>query len=285
LVLLILSIQAMRRATRDGMAKMQLVARIFTGDAVTAAAVGAQISTSSLNTKLADQGLPDGQVLSVTVVALANDGRAGGNLSNGDLAGIAVCGAVALLLGVSLCFRSYGVRESEEEIALAAGIAELRNKLHIRRRDGFVLSSDKVPFWLHRYHFVQIPRSHMEAAVRLELQQDFDVGLFDALCILLRDGQDRPLVHRAPSTEEKPASSTRTDGTSEGGSTVQWAALEDWLLGISADLLRSGITLERVGDKSLQYKLREQGCDLEERERFVFFRLINFKVKSKDSRI
>jgi hypothetical protein len=270
LILLILFIQAMRRATRDGMAKMQLVARIFSGDAVIAAAVGSRIGTSSLNTKLADQGLLDGQVLSVTVVALANDGRAGGSLSNGDLAGIAVCGAVSLLLGVSLCFRSYGVRESEEEIALAAGIAELRKKLHIRRRNGFVLSSDKVPFWLHRYHFVQIPRSHMEAAVRLELQQDFDVGLFDALCILLRDGQDRPLMHRAPEVK----SVSPTDKTKEGGSTVQWVALEDWLLGISADLLRSGITLERVGDNSLQYKLREQGCDLEERERFVFFRLM-----------
>jgi hypothetical protein len=258
----------MRRATTDGMAKFQLVAKVFSSDTVTAASIAARIGTNSLNTKLADQGLPDGQVLSVIVVA--NDGRAGGGLSNGELAGIAVCGAVALLLGVSLCFRSYGVRESEDEIALAAGIAELRKKLHIRRRNGFVLSSDKVPFWLQRYRFVQIPRIHVEAAVRLELRQDFDVGLFDALCILLRAGQDRPLVHPAPVAKSATTSNRRSDG----GSNLQWSALEDWLLGISADLLRSGITLERVGDNNLQYKLREQGCDLEERERFVFFRLM-----------
>ncbi len=261
----------MRRATTLAMAEVQLVARIFSSDAASAAAIGARIDTTSLNVTLADQGLTGGKVLSVSVVALTtgSDGGTGGGLGNGDVAGIAVCGAAALLLAGSLFFRSYGARESEEEITLAAGIAELRKKLHIRRRNGFVLSSDKVPFWLHRYHYVQIPRSHMEAAVRLERRQDFDVGLFDALCILLRDGQNRTPV--LPGTVMQSVSPA--EGINEEGSNLQWAALGDWLLSISADLLRSGITQEIVGGDILQYKLWEQGCDLEERERFIFFRL------------
>jgi hypothetical protein len=73
---------------------------------------------------------------------------------------------------------------------MLAEVASLRSVLHLRRADGFVLSSEWRPAWLSlvRRQAVTIDSRHMEAAARLSLlREDFDPKGLDLLSLVLEE--------------------------------------------------------------------------------------------------
>ena len=268
-------IQAMRRALNG---KMQVVAKVASSDKQSAMKIKSLISTESLNQQLLANGLPSGQIVSVSVSATVN----------GDGATLSVTYVVLIVLffflatimtGISV-FRFYSEFESEEEIALAAKISEVQAALKIELQDGFVLSTDKVPFWRRRYNYVQIPRSHVEAAARLSMFKDFDVGEFDALCILLRrmkpgeTGYSIALrnIRRLSLTSESVRSQRPAELLYQS---QQWMALNKWLLAICEDLVRPKISRLKLGNNSFYYKMSDDESVSQEKEHFLFFRWLH----------
>ena len=75
--------------------------------------------------------------------------------------------------------------ETDEERALRLKVVAIRNELHLRAKDGFYLTSERPSFFHRGDEAVFCRRSHVEAAARLALGQDFEVHLFDAFCLEL----------------------------------------------------------------------------------------------------
>ena len=106
-------------------------------------------------------------------------------------------------------------------------MAELRERLHIRRQDGFLLSSETLPLLWRREETVFILKREIEAAARLASHEDFDVKSFDAFCHCLEYSDF--ILHRKPSGSATKPSALQT--------CQQFDALCDWLLDTCRELL------------------------------------------------
>ena len=96
--------------------------------------------------------------------------------------------AAALVFAIVRCTTKV---RSEDEISFENCLRQLRRKLKLTHEDGFVLSNEK-PIFFPRFYssrkLVVIPKRYMEAAVRLWRLEEFDLGAFDALCVMVADG-------------------------------------------------------------------------------------------------
>ena len=266
--ILVWSIQSTGRASAQLAAGEVMVTAKIASDSVSSAkAIQGRIENDPLNALFAQLSLPSGQILSVSITAPTTYSSW---LTSSDLVAIGVSAAVLILIAVVVWYCMYGGLESKEEIAMNIKIAEVRAALQITLRHGFVLSCDKVPFWRQRYQYVQIPRSHVEAAARLAMGKDYDVGEFDAFCVLLRHG--RSLVDRNMSGH---GAAIRMSFSSQRGESVsqQWIALNEWLLDISSELVRPKISEETLLENSFRQNISKSIVDISEKEDFNFFRL------------
>jgi cysteine-rich repeat protein len=99
---------------------------------------------------------------------------------------LVVGGAVLVLLLVSVLWICYirGIKLDPDEQMLRLRTVELRERLQITRKHGYILSTDKFVTW-SRSRYVIIPKVLMDSAVRLMLLKDFDLDAFDAFCVLV----------------------------------------------------------------------------------------------------
>lgn len=114
-------------------------------------------------------------------------------------------------------------------------VAELRERLHIRRQDGFLLSSETLPLLWRREETVFILKREIEAAARLASHEDFDVKSFDAFCHCLEYSDF--ILHRTPSGSAAKPSALE--------SCQQFDALCDWLLDTCRELLEPPLLVQQ----------------------------------------
>ena len=182
------------RRAADG--SLQVGAQIAAKDAVMAATLEASLKQDTLNSRLKEQGLPAGTLVSVAVVSTGSPTSVSIGPSWAAIGGGMAGFAVAVILA-SAAFAWFVLRRkiSEEELLLNRTISELRERLKIRLRDGFALSSESAGSsvvwrpWRRgsspaSEHTI-ISRSYVEAAARLALFHDFDVNYLDAFCLCL----------------------------------------------------------------------------------------------------
>jgi hypothetical protein len=163
-------------------------------DPAAASALKERLNGPALNVQLLRRGLPSGTLLSVVVREVAQTS----SVSVGLILGFAIAGAVLLFMVGGLAL-SHTLRDvsSPEERQLRHALTVLRQQLGITVQDGYVLSSEAVPWSWRGREVVHIQRSHAEAAARLCLFQDFDVNQFDAFCLCLEG--EKPSAKRKAS--------------------------------------------------------------------------------------
>ena len=133
-------------------------------------------------------------------------------------------------------------------------IEELRDQLHIKPADGYMITGERVAPWLKRGTVV-IRKVYMEAAAKLAMWADFDVRLLDAFCVCLLGDE---YVEAPASIGFSLAAASKVPERS-----VQQTRLREWLLALSMELLdprieelssRSDAKIERYSWNSLQRK-------------------------------
>ncbi len=75
--------------------------------------------------------------------------------------------------------------KSPNERRLQVMVAEIRKKLRITKKDGYVVGSEGQSIFLQR-QLIFLSRAQVEAAANLALMQDFDVNQFDVFCLTIR---------------------------------------------------------------------------------------------------
>ncbi|EKX32018.1 hypothetical protein GUITHDRAFT_121812 [Guillardia theta CCMP2712] len=107
---------------------------------------------------------------------------------------------------------------SAEEKKLAKMVKSLRARLHITRKEGFLLNTEKADMWADREKLVLIDKQSMESAARLAMmKREFDETFFDSFCYSLARIQDK-------------------DSTSHLFS-IQYMSLCNWILELCQQLL------------------------------------------------
>ena len=171
-------------------------------------------------------------------------------------------------------------------ICSMAQIIQLRNRLGIRRQDGFVLTSERAPLWQRRDRTVFILSAEIEAAARLALMMSFDVRNFDAFCHCIE--------YSAMTLQwENPAPSKTAS--------LQYIALCDWLIDLCQRLIEPPVlkkynrkasslcsfsqstvftAASQEEDSSNMIDLDSEICNKEgARERFLFFRQLVLRAR------
>ena len=156
--------------------------------------------------------------------------------------------AVALLASLAalaiIARRSAASTEGEEEALLRRTVAQLRERLHLTRKDGFYLSNEQPPSagWrtVGARHAppVCLRSAHVEALARLELLSDFDLHLVDAMCACLHgNGPLQQPFSRSMTSTTSFMGSAKINLAAETGCSPQETALRAWLLGLARELL------------------------------------------------
>ena len=202
-----------------------------------------------LNNQLSNQGLP-----ACTLVSL--DAQYVGIQSSGSSETI----LIGCLVGITVFFLCAGGCVfltidrgglSEYERCLLREMTLLRAKLRITRRDGFILSSERIWWWerMRSLGWTVIQRNYLEAAAHLAMLQDFDVQQFDAFCLCLEyDSLD-------------------TLGTQ--GSRTAYEALCEWILDICNVLIQPDL---RGYEGTLPLIAKHDSCPLPADQRFPYFK-------------
>ena len=218
---------------------VEVTSRVAVLSASAASTVSQNARSLDLNKILMQNGLPQGQLLSVMILSQMIEP----NNSTLILALSLVIGLM-FILGMAMMYSVMNSKsEHLETRILRLKIAEIRSRLKIERRDGYILQNEYVPLFADMQSIVFINRSYIEAAAKIELHQDFDVLHFDALCNCLE-------------FEGKPAA--RLNIMAEVAS-PQYDALCNWLLAVCKDLI----------DPSYEVPCRD-GRTQTSRERFAF---------------
>ena len=144
-----------------------------------------------------------------------------------------------------------GKEESEEDRELRLAVTALRARLKIRAEDGYLISSEQLSVVSLRVIRCIIPKPHAEAAARLSLGHHFDVQQFDAFCMTIKES-----LAAAPQSLSFRRSFS---------STPQYVALCDWLMEVSALLIRVEVDEDGVmqtfkslsGEERIQFFVHE----------------------------
>jgi hypothetical protein len=225
------------RRSNNAATVTQIQSQVAAKDLATANSMCGRLDSAALSSELASQGLP---AASVGTVALLNPSVVTDDKRTAILVGVLVGGFALLLFGVSMwLWTSKKKSESEEETILQMRVEEIRKKLHLTVKDGFLLSSERPSFWNRRTDIVFLRKSHLESVARFSMFQDFDVMLFDAFCLSLDscNGQNR----------------------------LQYSALCNWILEISEILIKPDSEIENGAAKPGQTRTLQAG------ERFRYF--------------
>ena len=244
--ILIWSITATRRSGSAGV-DVQVISKIATSNTAAAASVLALIEPAILNMQLARQGLPPATLQSATVENIAISSNQGVSLA--ILVAVSVVAALSLVFALAAWYNLFGKIETEEEKRMKEKIRLVRTAFKVTVSHGYALNSDKIPFWRQRQSFVQLQKSQLEAAARLDMELDYSLDEFDSLCTLLKPKSD----NFVPSE--------------------QWNALNEWVLNKSLDLIRPKIIKSRAMTTSFFDSLAEyvdEGRDIDA-ERFAYF--------------
>ncbi len=195
---------------------------IATDNAEFATAVSNRLAPpDELNSQLMSQGLPTGSLLSISVTEAVHS-------TDPNSVQWIVVGAIlgSLVIVVPILVRVLRRKESVEERKLQRAVSEMLLRLEVNRKSGFILSSERVPFWQNSQNFIFVQKCHAEAAARLSMFMDFDVNQFDAFCLCLEG--DRGGYQIDPEISKK---------NLMGDKTRQYCLLCDWLLDIGIYLI------------------------------------------------
>ena len=244
-------------SSRRAGASLVVDTKIATQDQSAASALVKNFDPAKLNSELVQQGLPQGTLISLGVVSSSpSDSGARERLLTTTLA--SVLGGVTLLflamLGV--LWQRGRRQDSQEQKLLNRTIVELRARLHIRREDHHLLSSERPSMWTRQKDagsYIIIQKNQMDAAARLALLQDFDLYLFDAFCLGLE------CEARAVSPQSNYKSLRNFDHDLR---TEQYAALCEWLLDMCSMLVKP---------HCLMISTEPDTCPLRFEERFPYF--------------
>ena len=251
LIVSILSLDQVRRAS--GGVKVQ--SQIAVPDLNAATDVQNRLGASSLNVQLAARGIPASSLDSVSVLASS----AQDSTIQPWVIVLAVVGSLLVLLLAALvavrALRSKG--ESQEEATVRQKIVEIRQILRLMPGDGFVLNTERWPFWDRWRDVVVLRWSHLEAAARMALFQDFDVLQFNAFCVSL-------------------------EGETDAASTERYASLCKWLLELSEKLIYPEIEAPKKNfswNASLTFSFQTpEGMPASERFRFFQRKVAKAKI-------
>ena len=252
-ILSISSLDQTRRASGSSRVRSQ----IAVPDLNEAADFQNHLGASSLNAQLAARGLPPASLDSVSVLAAST-----------PVSGIqpwvivlAVVGSLlVLLLAVLVAFRLLqGKDESKEEATLRKKILDIRQTFRLMPRDGFLLSTERRPIWDRWREVIVLRLSHVEAAARMALFQDFDVMQFNAFCLSL-------------------------EGESDATSKERYSILCNWLLELSEKLIYPDITLPD-SDPKMNFSQSPGGMSAAERFRFFTRKVVKVRIWLDDEKL
>jgi hypothetical protein len=212
--------------------------RIAADEAKQALVICSSLKNTELNLALARQGLPAGLLL--TCALDEQPIGAGNDMLMTVVIGSAVGAVLCCTFCISILFKCQRIQNKDEN-EITKATKELRHRLRIERRDGYLLGSDWIYPWQTRTSAIHLHKSCMESATKLSLLRDFSTLQFDAFCISLI----QPVYPPA-------------------GRSLQHIALYDWLLEIGKWLIQPSIK----GDKSIINP--ETGREWTERERFAY---------------
>ena len=241
-------IQSLALFRRSLQGTLDVVSKVAAQNNAEANTIFSNLNQHALDTALQKVGLPPATLESAIILLPTQ-------LSSNEvawIAGTSVSTGVCLILVFSwLLFFSVRMKESAEERFLRSRVKEIRTRLEILPKHGFVTAKDRRPLWKRNIHVMHLRQSHLEAAARLSMMQDFDINQFDAFCLSLE-----------------------TDDPSTSGSRVRKSLLRDWLLEICRQLICPDIpnlneTPQRLDDEAVKLgfviSAREPGA------RFKFF--------------
>jgi hypothetical protein len=251
------SIFQMRRSSLP--AGIQVKVSIATNDERSAASVSNRITDVTLNRQLAAQGMITGKLVSV---AVQNPSAQNPGLSSSMLIGLVVGVAFLLLAGLGVGYFITKTGIPEEEQKLIGKVNELRILFKISRKDGYILSSEDIPWWRRREDYTIIHKSYMEATARLGLFWDFEVAKFDAFCLCLE------LTYSTSRAAVSPAYGPRN---TQKESPSPYSAVCEWLLDISRELIKPNINCNESYEANSD-GIQSPKCSLRAEERFPYLK-------------
>ena len=221
-------ISGRRSATFESIqVQFQLAAR----DSDSAMTVISNLRAPSFDSKLVSLGLPQAVIESVSSSLPYSSGTS----VQPWVIAVCITGGffmLSLVLALTL-WASLRNRGSEEEKLLSNKVLEIRRDLKISRKDGFLLTSERPSFFERHMEIVFLRKSHLEAAARLALSQDFDLQLFNSFCLSL-------------------------EGESLAGGKDRHRALSEWLLEKAVALIRPDLILEGSVDQKMTTSYSER---------------------------
>ena len=211
------------QSRRTSVVSSTVEAEIASDNAEIAAAVFSRLAVpDDLNAQLALQGLPPGSLLSISVTETLQ--ASGQNTLQWIVVGV----LMSSLAGIAfVAVRMLRRKESVEERILQRAVTDLLLRLEVKRKNGFLLSSESVMFWQSSRNFIIVQKSHAEAAARLSMFMDFDLNQFDAFCLCLEG--DFGGYSANQSFSKKNLMDFRT---------LQYCRLCEWLMEIGIYLMR-----------------------------------------------
>jgi hypothetical protein len=187
-----------------------------------ASTVRDRATDSALNNALLSRGLPPAQITSVSV--LSSEMNSDPPKLREVILIFGVIIGTLLVIGAALIWTLMHTKKIDnDEISFQRRVAEMRSKLLIEKKHGFILQNERAPFFTNNKKIVFLNRVYVEAATRIDMHADFDLRSFDALCHCL---DFRDLV---PVSENV--------ATMRDVSSLQYGALCKWLLQVSKELI------------------------------------------------
>jgi hypothetical protein len=148
-----------------------------------------------------------------------------------------ICPVLALLIignAITVALMRRHGEEREDERLLRRAVAALRAQLGVTARDGFLVGSERPPFRLQQVEMRALPREGVEAAGRLALRLEYDVGHLDVFCLAIAgDGAGRAARSLRDVRQER---------------SPQHVALRAWLLNVAEILIAPDIDSDSVGE-------------------------------------
>jgi len=195
----------------------------------------------------------------VLSVQLQQTGRSEDNtqaLVIGLVVGLCALGALLAALA-TLYVRQAKVSDADKLFQMT--MSQLRARLGITTAQGYFLNTEPITREWWRFskprEVIVIQKGHLEAAVKLELYQEFDVGHFDALCVCLQYSDPQARF--------------------EGSTSRCWERLCSWVLEVSESLIRPSLegfqALSAGAGVSDGTKARPRHCPMRLDARFLYF--------------
>ena len=199
---------------------IEIQCKIAVNDQSQASDVIEKARNPELSRALLLNGLPPCEILFAAILSSGDDLNPV-QLRNLILALGLIIGAL-LIMGTVLCWSLTKRRtENRDAIILRMKVSEIRSKLLIGRKNGFILQNERVPF-LTKTKFVFMNLVYIEAAANIELKKSFDLRHFDAFCHCFESDTARLLSEKVLMSNI---------------SSPQYEALCSWLLQICKDLI------------------------------------------------